>query len=352
MEEPKDQGKKLKEMSAVDILAFVKEVSGHAEKEISRVAMLYKVVAGCLTLIVVAGIGFTFKDASEFRKNAREEIAEQKKLIKDDIREQETRMRERQEALFSQMQLLLSSQVAALGKKVESKVDEEFKTENITKLVNDKAQARIDTIADPIITDKIAKKIQPTIDGVNKNVEQIKTDIETSRKKINNLEQVSEFVNVVTNAKNDDRKAFDQLGKWESDPTFYRQNDAYHARKMIIEDYANTPDFNHSVRWNDNIDPSKLSFSVLRDDFYRMESIDQKTGLLQYIWDSKDFSKKQRMGLMIEAMKNDNSLTVVCKASRLFQNEAMKNIKCLYTFLLIDWWDKNKDSISDKPENK
>jgi len=352
MQKEKEKSCDPKELSAVDLLVFVKEVSGHAEKEISRVGMLYKIAAGCLTFIVVAGIAFTFKDASEFRKNAREEIAEQKKLIKEDIGQQETRMRERQEALFSQMQLLLSSQVATLGKEVEHKVDEEFKTEKITKLVSDKAQTRIDTIADPIITDKISKKIQPTIDGVNKNVEQIKDDIETSRNKIYNLQQVSEFINVVTNAQNDDRKSFDQLASWGSDPTFYRQNDAYQAHKIIIENYQNIPDYNNRVRWNNNIDPSTLSFSELKDEFSKVEFVEQRAGLLQYVWNRTDFSKKQKMGLMIEAMKNDKSLTVVCKASRLFQNEAMKNIKCLYTFLLIDWWDKNKNSISDKPENK
>src|SRR6185369_12707434 len=326
MQKEKENSAESNDLSAVDLLKFVKEVSGHAEKEVSRVSMMYKLAATCLTLIVVFGIAFTFKDASEFRKYAREEISEQKKLIKEDIEHQETRMRERQETLFAQMQLVLSGQVASMGNEVKNRVDEEFKTEKINKLVSSEAQKRIDTIADPIITDKISKRIQPTIDEVNKNVGQIKDDIVASRNNIDNLKQVSEFLNVVANAQNDDRKSFDKLDSWGSDPKFYRQNDAYQAHKNIIETYQSIPDYNDRVSWVNNIDPSTLSFDLLKEEFPQVESVEQRAGLLQYIWNRKDFSKKQKMGLMIETMKNDKSLTVVCKASRLFQNEAMKNI--------------------------
>lgn len=351
MKEPKEHGKELRELSGEDLLKFVKEVSGYTEREISRISMMYKLAAGCLTVIVAVGIYFTFKDSSEFRKYTREEIAAQKASIKDEIAREEAKMRERQESLFTQLQIQLSSQVKNLGNEVEQRVDEEFKSDKINKLVHDKAQSRIDTIADPIIASKVSTKLQPTIDQVNNNVKQIQDDIVSTRSNINKLQVDSEFLNVIATAQSDDKQSFDKLKRWGEDPTFYRSNDAYQAYLNIIDNFDSVPEENNRIRWEDNFNPSKTSFDALKKMYLEINFAEQRAGLLQYIWNRKDFSKKQKMGLMIVAMKNDKSLKVVCKASRLFQNEAMKNIKCLYTHLPIDWWDKNKETVSDKVEN-
>jgi hypothetical protein len=350
-------------LSGVKLLEFVREISGHAESEVLRVTRIYKLVAYCLTAIVLTGIVFTYKDATEFRRStqaemkefresAAKEIAEQKRLIKEEVMDQQKQLHDRQQSLFSQMQANLSQQVNSLGQKVERKVDEEFKTENITKLVNDKAQMRIDTIAGPLITDKISKQIQPKIDEADRNVHIIKGDIQAARDTLQNVQNTAAFLDVVTAAQNDDRQAFDKLKNWADDPTFNRQSDAKQVYVSIVDAYETPIGYTYNVPWNEGVDPLKLSFEDLCNEYSKLLPFEFRAGILQYIWNRKNFSKKQKMSLMIDVMKKDKSLKVVAEASKLFQIESKQNKKRLLVDLIFAWWERNKDTISDEPENE
>jgi hypothetical protein len=252
------------------------------------------------------------------------------------------------------MQSQLSSHVASLGQEVKKKVDEEFKTEKITKLVTDTAQTRIDTIADPIITNIISNKIQPKLDEVDKNVNQIKNDIEAARNNLQTLNKDFEFLDIVASAQNGDRISFDKLERLAYDKKFSKQLDAKRAWENIVNTFGPIFEPNYTLTLTEVLakgaDLSKLSFETLKYNYSKYDSYEIRAGILQTIWQRKDFSKKQKMGLMIEAMKQDKNLYVVAEASRMFQTESKQNIKRLLIYVMVDWWDKNKQTFSDKPE--
>lgn len=348
MPQPDSEG-----LSGTKLLEFLKEVSGHAEKEVSRVSGLYKIAAACVTVIVLSGIYSTFKDTAEFREKTHNDIKEQRQLIKEEMDHQERQMHDRQEFFFSQMQSSLSQQVTILSQKVEKKVDEEFRTENITKLVNDKAQGRIDLIADQLITDKIAKKIQPKIDEADKSLKLVKDEVQLAHDSVRKIQNTSEFLFVVSSAQNDDRQSFDKLKSWSDNPKFERNSDASQAWTNIVNEHDLLLTLSpYDVPWSQGIDPLKLSFEALRNAYLSARPYEVRVGILQYIWTRKNISKKQKMSLMIEAMRNDKSLRVVMEASVMFQSESHQKIKRLLVDRMFDWWEKNKDTISDKPESE
>ncbi len=258
-------------LSGKNLLEFEREISGHAEREVSRVGMYYKLAAGCITLMVVVIGILTFKDAADFRKNTREDIKEQKELIKTDMERQEKQMQDRQQALFSEMQSHLSQQVGVLnqeverkvgvlGQKVEKKIDEQFKTEKISKLVTEKATERIDTIAIPIINDIMTNQIQPKIDEANKNIQTVKGEIAAARDTLQNMQNTATFLAVVTAAKNDDRDAFEQLWTWSNDKSYPLRAKAEQAvRAIISEERTDAIVASYPYPFKTGVDPSRLS---------------------------------------------------------------------------------------------
>jgi predicted amino acid-binding ACT domain protein len=348
-----------KELSGTELLSFIKEVSGHAEREVSRVSMMYKIVAGCLTLIVAVGIGFTYKDASEFRNNARDEvknihddISEQKKLIKENMEHQEQQMRGRQETLFIEMQSHLSNNVASLGQEVKNKVAEQFKTDNINNLVHEKARERVDTIATPIINEKISKQLQPAIDEVGTNVVQIKKDIVDSRSTLQGLQKDAEFINIILSAQNDNRGSFDKLRKLAEDEKYYRRVDAYNAYTSIANAFDQSPELEYHMHWRDGQDPAKLDISGIAERYKKTWLCDERAAILQYIWKRDNFSKKQKLEFMVGVMSNDPSLKVVVVASRQFMTESNQRYRPLPIDSMLEWWENNKEKMNDKPVDK
>lgn len=346
-------------LNADKLLEFVREVSSHSEREVARVARIYRLAALGISVIIAVGVYWTYKDASEmrrvaevFRREARDEIVEQRKSIREEIVRQEKQMQVRQETLFSQMQTQLGQQVTELGAKVEKKVDEEFKAENINKLVSNKAQERIDKIADPLINDKITKQIIPKIEESIEKVEGVEVEIEAARRTLRNMQVTADYLDVVNSAKNDDRQAFDQLKSWASDSKFIKHQDAIRAFWSIVDTFETPIIITFTGQWE--IEPSKLSYELLRNTYITSiagKPYEYRLRLVQYLWARKDFSKKQKMALLIEVMKNDTSLRVVAEASRLFQDESKQKIKRLLVDYMYEWWEKNKDTINDKPED-
>lgn len=359
-------------LSVTKLLELVMGVSAHADREVARITGIYKLVAVCLTAIIAFGIYFTYKDAAEVRRSTQEQMKEfkessardivaQKERLKEEAMEQQKQMRDRQELLFSQMQARLDHRVSGLSQQVKTKVDEEFKTEKITKLVNDKAQERIDKIADPLITTKITNQIQPKIEEADKSVWTLKGEIQTARGSLQKVEDTAAFLDVVTAAQNDDRQAFDKLRFWSNDPNFDRHVEAAKYwwsivdahNEMFPNDYSNFIYWEEWAKESKVSDPSKLSFEDLHRLYYDdpVATFEFRAGILQHIYNRKDFSKRQKLGLLIEAMKKDRSLKVVAEASRLFQIESKQNKKRLLVDYMYEWWEKNKDTISDKPES-
>lgn len=252
------------------------------------------------------------------------------------------------------MRAHLDEQVAYVAKKVESRVDEEFKEENIQSLVQQKTQDRIDEVADIMINKQLTQIINPKLAEFDETLSLVKQELAMARSKLKELEsealmelrETSNFMMTVTAAQNEDRRAFNQLRKWAKDQGSPFRAKAYQAWQKIVDDHA-TPFFmsGYTVPWKKDVDPAKLGINELRKSF-KKEPPYVRLALLEHIWKRNDFSKKEKMQFIVEVLRKDANLKVVEHAARYFMEvSGQKNIMPLLVNKLLDWWDENKDTI-------
>jgi len=313
--------------STKELLNYYKTISDHAKSEVLWVRSAYKWAAALAAIVAVVGIYFTYKSSSEFKEEANKEIDRRLSFLE------------------SRMKYELDKQVTELGKSVENRVDHEFKTENIKALVESKARTRIDETADPLIKKYMTQTIDPKLKDAEQRLKAVDSELNEAKKVIANLKASEEYITTVIAAQNDDRLAFDRLKTWANDPKFSRRSDALQAWSKVIDDHASPfVRSGYSVPWKEGIDPSRLSLSELRTNFISAPpSI--RLGLLEYIWNKKDVSKRERMQFMVDVLKTDRSLSVVEHAARFFLTESNQKLKPLALDQLIAWWDANKDRV-------
>lgn len=335
MSEKDDNDTSGDKLSPERLLSFFQGISNHATKEISDVRSIYKHTAWILGIIIVCGMYFTYKSASDFRTETRIEADRLQKQMQDRFTE-----------LSSHMTDTMNRQLIDIGHVVEKRVDSEFKQDNIKSLVENKARTRVEEIAEPMIRSTMSKNIEPQIKEANNKLDHIKLDMKDVDDKLLKLNDSSNFMNAVIRAQGDDREAFDQLKRWCDDSTFYRKGDACQARWKIVEADARSLIMKPTVTWIEGVEPAAFSFEELGKVFNNTIADHVRAGILDYIWERKDFTKKQKNEFLVDVIKKDNSLRVVSYASRLLQSESKKKFLPLLIDEVLEWWDKNKDTIN------
>jgi hypothetical protein len=311
----------------VSLLEHYKGISDYAKSEILWVRSAYKWAVALAAIVAVVGIYFTYKSSSEFKEEANKEIDRRLSFLE------------------LRMKYELDKQVTELGKTVENRVDQEFKTENIKALVESKARTRIDETADPLIKKYMTQSIDPKLKDAEQRLKAVGSELNEAKKMIADLKAISEFTTTVIAAQNDDRRAFDKLKTWANDPSFPRRSEAGQAWVKIMDDHASPFVMGgYSIPWKEGVDPSRLSLSELKTEFLSAPLF-IKFGLLEYIWNRKDFPKRERMQFLIDVIKTDQSLKVIENAARFFLSESKQKLKPLAVDQLIEWWDNNKNKI-------
>ncbi|MCH8010664.1 MAG: hypothetical protein IIA61_01745 [Candidatus Marinimicrobia bacterium] len=320
-----------KNKSQPDKLVHYQSIVNWAHKEIENVRTVYKWLAGSLAIILSTAIAAaTFLTYSTIHD------------LKSD----------------------LDSKVDDLAKKVENRVNDEFKKENIQSLVKKSAKERIDEVADNIIKTHVNERINKVITKFEKRLansdvrltslenklgekfaETEKSLIRLESEALVELRETAKYLMTVSAAQNDDRKAFDQLEKWLLDKNSPFSENAKQAWEKILDIHAQ-PWYTsgYKVPWKEGIDPSKLSISELRS-FYNDVPATVRLALVEYIWERSDLPKKERMQFLVEVLKNDSSLKVVEYAGRFFTQESGQQLKPLAVKALLDWWDENREKI-------
>lgn len=123
---------------------YFKDIADFARKEIKWVASAYRLAFILIFALVAVGIFFTYKSSNDFKKEVREEVER-------------------------------------LKTEVSKRIDDEFKKENIHKMVEEKAKSRIDEVADALIEKQIAEKITPQIKSAEEQLEKLKQRNEISQ---------------------------------------------------------------------------------------------------------------------------------------------------------------------------
>ena len=166
--------------------------------------------------------------------------------------------------------------------------------------------------------------------------------------KIGEVDEISNFSLLLLAAQNDNRLAFDSLRFLSEDKIFPFQALAFQAYMDIMNNhFAQNPEYNQYIPWDDDIDPKQLTMDELYEVYYRTYD-SARPALIEYIWKRTDIPKIDRMDFLIYVMENDISLKAVEFAGRNFSKESNKNYYYLATYRFIDWWEENREIYLEK----
>jgi hypothetical protein len=331
---------------------YLEFAQGQIEKDRTFYKHLYTLVTGFLLVMVASAGFFQYTNVSQMRND---------------------------------MKASVDATLESVRTEVKSRIDTEFKTENINNLVEKAAKERTESELTRIIkseTQKYASEINAIRDSVeaerlnikkvsrsatefeatisdltkkndiaNEKLEQITQTLFVANTAVRNLSTISDVYLNVISAQGDNIDSFYKLRSLANEQGFLYHEIARLAFESIQRDAENTM-FGRSIQWEKlKIDPSKLWLSELIR-FYK-EADEQpdvyapfnKVALIQYISSRADISETSRLEFLSNIMREDKSLKAVAYAGDSFAKLAKIDFRPLATKEMLDWWENNKDRL-------
>lgn len=306
-------------------IKMYQDIVDRAHSEVESVRKVYYWLSGIIGIILSVGIGslafVTYKSFHEMRADMKDEVEFMKRKASQDYT-----------TLATDLKSSVEKKVLDVETKVNTRIDAEFNRDNIQGLVRDKAQERIDKVADIIIGRQIEKRITPKIDVVDNRIKELTTSME--------------FTSVLSAANNDDRNAFEQLRIWSKDKSYPLRSKAEQSfRRILSEAQAGHLVSEHPYPWKTGTDPSKLSMTELRTEFRSVVLTIDKKALMEYLAERTDITKKDKLSFLIDVLKTDQSLEVAEKAADLFNRLSGQQFDTMNTKLILEWYDKHSRGI-------
>ena len=276
-----------------------------ARDEIAWIRSVYKWVFGCITVIFVVGVTFAVifigKDLNDIKNR-------------------------------------LNDKVEILGQQVSSRIDKEFKKENIHNLVENKAKENVEKVVDSYLAE--------TTERINKKVITFEEESQKMTASLDKLNERAEFIFNVTLANNDDMSALRKLKELANDKNYTYRTEIQKAYDKIVKLPKSPIKLVRNINWNEGIDPSKFTLKdLIRVYNSEGERNGIKSQLIQYILERDDFEEKEKLAFLISVFENDNSIETNRTAGEYFIK--VKNLKIypLETDKMVEWWKTNKDTI-------
>ena len=186
------------------------------------------------------------------------------------------------------------------------------------------------------VTDTIHKLQQQMvdIDGLQDN----------ASKALNRLSSLSDFYNDMMSARSDDRQAFERVSSISYDGSDFRNEQARQFLEVLPKEIEVLNILDYQVPWDTLlITPETASFQTLQNAISQLQPIHQSK-LIETIWETDRFPKKQRIQFMIDVIANTSSMRCLDKATRLLDNEANVGKNFLGRSLYRQWWETNEQN--------
>jgi len=324
------------------------KIIDRSDKESDRLYRIYRILVGAITAITAVGIfmaGYVgYNSMKDMRSDLRDEF---KTITMKSAQEMNDFKQKISEELLLLKNHLKSEQeaiVTDVGKKVNKRIEDEFNKDNIQTLVKSRAEERIDKIADSLIGQQIEKKITPKIEAANEKIINMDQKVAKATEKINNLSTETDFMTVFNSAQSNDRAAFEKLKIWSEDNDSPYRERASQAYRKIMEDHQLGLPLNPvDPPWKPGIDPSQLTFHQLREIYDGAGT--HRPGVLKYVMQRKDITKKEKMQFLIDIIKSEQNLKFLEYAGQCFIGESKQNVYKIAYWEHIKWWDEHKDEI-------
>ena len=336
---------------------YLEFAQGQIEKDRSFYKYLYAGAGGFLAFMIAVAGFFSYTSVSQMRQD-----------MKASVDAELVALRAQAEATRSQAQTTVNRELANVHTEVQNRIDTEFRSENIASLIASAAKERTNTELTGIIhseaaaqvaagirdqsadikknveeqTREAVKALQPTIeDTINSELEaQVKNAVEpvtVQMKAYQNLGTLSAL------ARNDNRKAFDQLititiGNQTEDVKTLAQAtilDIVHQKSNILHRIG--------VQFKEAQSPEAMR-NILRE--YSVS--DERLASI----DNFPPDDKSILPLLIDVIRSDNNLEVVATAFRSFDIRTKQSFQFPDYATVLSWWDANHASFDQGQTSK
>ena len=192
---------------------------------------------------------------------------------------------------------------------------------------------------------KLAEQVADQVKTSQQRLKSVDSALAAARDKVADLDNITQFTRTVLAAQNDNRRAFDQLEAWASDPAFPMREEASSSYRTILDEHSQ-PMYasGFTVPWADGVDPSTFGMEKLRQQ-YGGAPVWLKPALIEYVWKREDLPKKKRMQFLADVIAGDPSLRAVEYAGRYLTSALGSKLKPLAVGPILEAWKKQKDEI-------
>lgn len=246
----------------------------------------------------------------------------------------------------------ISNEVFRIQGSVKQELERQFASENIRKLVEEKARERVEITAEPILTRLFTNDIYPKVLAAATRIDEVHAEIDQAKKVLKGLVVNKEFMVAVLNANNDDRPAFEQLLGWSQDSTIADQLLARQAVMQIINAESRAlMVLDTSAATQTNLNSKNLDLTALRIDYLRAVAAGteytSRVPVITQIWNRKDLSRNSRISFLMNVYRREKSIRVSGIIAILIKTETGANFDFLDIPQVLKWWEENKDLYKD-----
>lgn len=337
-----------------------------AHKQIDWVRSAFAWVSTLVAVLIAVGMWFSYTSIRDYRADAQQAALEISTSAQRTAETAEQRQESALKVAELELRARLDEEFATLSNQVEERIDDQFAADNIRALVEQRAQQRIDQVADVIISDKLESRVSPKMVEAEQGVEKLREQVASVRREaqearqladeaqgklaavestlaearatLESLQSFDDFNRVVMAARNDDRASFDKLAEWAKDSSYSFAAQAEDARRSVVEDHNTVGIWTApSFPWRPGLDPSTLGIAELTESYAGLPN-DLKPALICYIWDREDIDKTERMRFLAKVLRADPSLKAAEYAGRFLQNALGLSCKPLEIERILSVW--------------
>ena len=224
--------------------------------------------------------------------------------------------------------------------RMKDEIARRFEDANIQRLmeqvVTQQAVERIAETADEVIEEKLRTEIAPRLEKIDESLAHSDTAL-------SQLNLLSEFYELATRVRSDDRSAFDSIMEIYHNPSDPRFSQVRVLVSNLPHEISILNVLSYPVNWEElGIDPNTADISAFELTMQQLRPLHQ-TEVMETVWKAQHLSKHDRVQFLIDIMINTSSLRCLDKACRLLNEESKVGMNFIAWQEYTKWWDSKKD---------
>jgi hypothetical protein len=233
----------------------------------------------------------------------------------------------------------VNASLEAANTKMVQDIERRFEEPHIRTLMEEvatkQAVARIDATADKVIEEKIRTQIAPRLQTTD-------TKLQEAGDALSRLQSLSEFYELATLVRSDDRRAFESIMKIFQNPSDQRFAQARAIISNLPKEVEASNLLGYPVDWNPlGVDPGTADISTFKAVMQKLRPVHQTT-VMGTVWDAQHLSKYDRIQFVMDIVVNTGSLRCLDVGCRLLAKESKLDRNFLAWQEYPQWWESHK----------